>query len=104
MPTDATPEQVAMARSVFADMRGWGKGSPFWDDLRASLADGVFDREEIVQSALRAIQETTRLAADLGHERAEAYIGHNMVEFGEAHTEYANALTEGDHLKGHPND
>ncbi|MGV1682886.1 hypothetical protein [Sphingopyxis sp. NJF-3] len=83
------PKVLAMARQIVADD---GNHPP------EAVYAGYFDRHAEMRTAIAAIERVTGLAAELGRERADAYTGHNMPDFGEAHTEYADAILALDHL------
>lgn len=95
MKDEATPEQIAMARRIVADLYPSSPGE------RALVLDGSWDRAPNIRAAIAAIIETTELAYRLAADHVDQC---DDTAVGRARNATARdiyeALRSGDHLKG----
>lgn len=101
MKDEATPEQIEMARRLYANYgatKAVEAGDMVDDAWMAAVLDGDADKTHGVQIALAAIIETQRLDAELAEDR---YLETDWQEPGQC---IADAIRSGSHLKGHPHD
>lgn len=88
--TEATPDQVAMARRIVADRLAVNAGT------KAHIIDGYWDRTDTVRCTLAAIIETSERAANMA-DLAASRLGRPSTQ--RTAMTIATALRNGDHLK-----